>query len=50
MENRPILSENEKLAMNVAGESTTRVMTLDGTTAEDVIKARNVKKFNEQVD
>ncbi|MBS7257937.1 MAG: hypothetical protein KIG63_05745 [Methanobrevibacter sp.] len=50
MEDRPILSENEKLAMNVAGESTTRVMTLDGTTAEDVIKARNVKKFNEQVD
>ena len=50
MEERPILSENEKLAFNVMGESTTRVMTLDGKTAEDVIEERNVNKFNEQVD
>ena len=47
---RPILSNNEKLAMNVAGETTTRVMAMDGTTAEDVIKQRNVEKFNNQVD
>ena len=46
----PILSENEKIAMHVAGESTSRVMTLDGTTADDVIERRNVNKFNEQVD
>ena len=46
----PILSENEKIAMHVAGESTSRVMTLDGTTADDVIEQRNVKKFNEEVD
>lgn len=46
----PILSENEKIAMNVAGESTSRIMTLDGTTADDVIEQRNVKKFNEEVD
>ena len=50
MEERPILSENEKLAFNDMGESTTRVMTLDGKTAEDVIEERNVNKFNEQVD
>ena len=50
MEERPILSENEKLAMKVAGESTTRVMAMDGTTADDIIEKRNVNKFNEQVD
>ena len=50
MEQRPILSENEKLAMNVAGESTSRIMTLDGTTAEDVIRERNINNFNNQVD
>ena len=48
--NHPILSENEKLAMRVAGESTSRIMTLDGKTAEDVIEERNIKKFNKQVD
>ena len=46
----PILSENEKIAMNVAGESTSRIMTLDGTTADDIIEQRNVKNFNEEVD
>ena len=50
MENHPILSENEKLAMRVAGESTSRIMTLDGRTAEDIIEERNIKNFNEQVD
>ena len=40
----------EKLAMDLASESTTRVMALDGTTAEDVINKRNTEKFNEQVD
>ncbi len=50
MEDRPILSENEKLAYANMGESTTRIMTLDGKTADDVIRERNVKKFNEQVD
>ena len=50
MENRPILSENEKIALMNGGESTSRIMTLDGKTAEDVIEERNVKNFNEQVD
>ena len=50
MENKAILSENEKLALNVAGESTSRIMTMDGKTADDVIRERNIKKFNEQVD
>lgn len=40
----------EKLAYDLAGESTTRVMALDGTTATDVINKRNTEKFNEQVD
>lgn len=50
MENRPILSENEKLALRMAGESTSRIMTMDGKTADDVIEERNVRKFNDQVD
>lgn len=50
MEEHPILSENEKIAMNIAGESTTRVVTLDGRTADDIIKERNTKKFNQEVD
>lgn len=50
VEQRPILSENEKLALNVAGDTTSRIMTLDGKTADDVIKEREIKKFNEQVD
>lgn len=50
MEERPILSENEKLAMAIGGESTSRLMTLDGKTAEDVIRERNINKFNSQVD
>ena len=50
MEERPILTENEKIAWRMSGDSTSRVMTLDGKTAEDVIKERNVKNFNEQVD
>ena len=50
MEERPILSESEKIALMNAGETTSRIMTLDGKTAEDVIEERNVKNFNEQVD
>lgn len=50
MEERPILSNNEKVAMNIAGDTTTRVMTLDGKTADDVIRERNISKFNDQVD
>ena len=50
MEEHPILSENEKVAMNIAGESTSRIMTLDGRTADDVIEERNIKNFNKQVD
>lgn len=40
----------EKLAMDLAGESTTRIVALDGTTAEDVINKRNTDKFNDMVD
>lgn len=40
----------EKLAMDLAGESTTRIMALDGTTATDVVNKRNTERFNEQVD
>lgn len=40
----------EKLAFDLAGESTTRIMALDGTTAEDVINKRNTEKFNDMVD
>lgn len=50
MNEHPILSENEKIAMRVAGDSTSRIMTLDGRTSEDIIEERNVKHFNEQVD
>ena len=35
MEERPILSESEKLALRMAGDTTSRIMTLDGRTAED---------------
>ena len=31
----------EKLAMDLAGESTTRIVALDGTTADDVINKRS---------
>ena len=47
---RPILSESEKIALMNAGDTTSRIMTLDGMTADDVIEQRNVKNFNEQVD
>lgn len=40
----------EDLAMNVAGESTSRIMALDGTTAEDVINQKRTAKFNDMVD
>lgn len=50
MNEHPILSENEKLAMRVAGDTTTRIMTLDGKTAEDIIEERNINSFNKQVD
>ena len=48
MEERPILTENEKLAYRLAGDTTTRVMTLDGKTADDVIKERKIEKFNQE--
>lgn len=41
---------DKKLAYDLAGDSTTRIMAMDGTTAEDVINQRNLNKFNEQVD
>ena len=41
---------DKKIAYDLAGESTTRIMALDGTTANDVIESRNIKKFNDQVD
>lgn len=47
---RPVLNENEKLAQHVAGETTTRVLAMDGTSAEDVINQRNVNNFNNKVD
>lgn len=50
MENKPFLTEKEKIALNVLGETNARIMTMDGTTAEDVIKERNRNKFNEAVD
>ena len=50
MEERPILSNNEKLALMNAGETTSRIMTLDGRTADDIIMEREINKFNEQVD
>lgn len=50
MEEKPILSESEKIAFMNAGDSTSRIMTLDGRTAEDIIEERNVKNFNNQVD
>ena len=43
-------TEKTKLAMDVAGESTSRIVALDGTTADDVIYDRNAKKLNEMVD
>ena len=46
----PILSENEKIAMRIAGDSTSRIMTLDGRSAEDIIEERNTKKANEEID
>ena len=46
----PILSENEKIAMRVAGESTSRITTLDGRSAEEIIEERNAKKVNEEID
>ena len=50
MEQIPILSENEKLDLRMAGDTTSRIMTMDGKTADDVIEERNVRRFNEQVD
>ena len=50
MEDRPIFSENENLALMTAGDTTSRIMTLDGRTADDIIEERNVKNFNKQVD
>lgn len=43
-------TEKSKLAMDIAGESTSRIVALDGTTAEDVIYDRNAKKLNDMVD
>lgn len=40
----------EKLAMDLAGESTSRIVALDGTTAEDVINKRKTEHFNDMVD
>lgn len=40
----------EKLAMDLAGESTSRIVALDGTTAEDVINKRKTEHFNNMVD
>lgn len=50
MEEKPILTEKEKVALKIAGESTSRIMDMAGNTADDVIAERNTKKFNEQVD
>ena len=50
MEERPILSNAEKIALMNAGETTSRITTLDGRTADDIIAERNVRKFNDQVD
>lgn len=50
MENRPLLNDNEKLAQSIAGESTSRIVALDGSTADDVIAERNTRKFNNMVD
>lgn len=46
----PILSPNEKVAMNIADESVSRVMLMDGTTADDVIRERKINKHNDMVD
>ena len=43
-------TESSKLAMDIAGESTSRIMALDGTTADDVIYDRKAQKLNDMVD
>ena len=50
MNEHPILSENERLAMRLADESTSRIVTLDGKTGEEIMEEHNIKKFNNQVD
>ena len=50
MEERAILTDNEKLALRMAGDTTSRIMTMDGKTADDVIHERAVTKHNEMVD
>lgn len=50
MENKPILTENEKIALRMGGETTSRIMDMAGNTAESVIAERNINKFNDQVD
>lgn len=50
MEEHPILSENEKVAINIAGDTTTRIVTLDGKTSEDIIRDREINNYNSQVD
>lgn len=45
-----LLSNNEKLAMNIAGDTTSRIMAMDGTTADDVIRKRELEKLNNRID
>ena len=45
---RPIMTNNEKIALMNAGDTTSRIMTLDGKTADDVIKERKIEKFNQE--
>ena len=41
----PILSENEKIAMKVAGESTSRIMTLDVEVQKKLLKKEMLRRL-----
>ena len=47
---RPVMTNNEAVAYTALGETNALVMDMKGTTAEDVVRERNIRLHNDAVD
>lgn len=47
---QPILSENEKIALRLGGDTTSRVMSMNAKSLDELVKENNIDKFNKEID
>ena len=47
---QPVLTENEKLALRLGGDTTSRIMSMNAKSLDEIVKENNIDKANEEID